>query len=104
VSNHILVEVRWTNPDKEEEWVIGALQATRYPSGTLAVLWVPLDTDKEWTWACNWKHLHFEDIRLVRAENQLSGPSGTRLAAFFTPEDTPDDGQLELFPRWGTDQ
>jgi len=104
MRSKILVEVRWTNPDKEEEWVIGALQATRYPSGNLDVLWVPLDTDKEWTWACRWEHLHFEDTRLVCvAENQLSD-SSTLLAALFTPKDKPDDGQLELFPRWGTDQ
>jgi len=51
------VEVLWTNPDKEEEWVVGSLHAVRLPSGGLEVLWLPLDANKEWTWACKLEHL-----------------------------------------------
>lgn len=86
----MLVEVLWTNPSKVEEWVQGELKALRYPSGFTEVLWVPLDPDKaEWTWACKWEHLSLEATRLVSSKNQLSEPS---------------NGQLELFPLWGTQE
>ncbi len=87
MSNHIQVEVRWTNPDKDEDWVLGELRVIRN-----SVVWVPLDPDKaEWTWSCKWENLGFESTRLVSSENQLS-------------EDHKADGQLELFPLWGTDK
>lgn len=86
----MLVEVLWTNPSKEEEWVTGELKGLQHPSGRTEVLWVPLDPDKaEWTWACKWENLRLEGTRLVPPENQLSEPY---------------DGQLELFPLWGTQE
>lgn len=86
-----IIEVRWTSPDKEEVWVPGELRAISYSGNGKGVLWVPLDPDNaEWTWACKWEHLHFDNIRLAPPENQLSKSHEV------------DDGQLELFPLWGT--
>ncbi len=88
MSNHIQVEVLWTNPDKVEVWVPGELRSMHN-----SVVWVPLGPDTaEWTWACKWEHLHFDTIRLAPPENQLS------------ESHNPADGQLELFPLWGTDK